>query len=109
MTYSVGDKVYILHDDNRRFDIGTVTGITPTGRINVSSICFTGHYAQFNKDGTLRGVDHHGGTHLVPVPEGTSTDHLEKEDQEKTKWLVQSYLRTFASLIQQAAGSETKH
>lgn len=66
MTYKVGDIVYILHDSTRQFDLGIVTGITPTGRINVQSDCFTGYHAQFNRDGSLRGTDWHGGTHLVP-------------------------------------------
>ena len=109
MTYAVGDKVYILHDDKRTFHLGTVTGITPTGRINVNSICFTGGHAQFNKDGTLRGQDWHGGTHLVPVPEGTSTAQLEKEEQEKNEWFAQSYLRTFMALIQARMETETRH
>ena len=67
MQYKIGDTVYILHDDNGTFHIGEVTGITPTGRINVRSVCFTDYHGQFTPEGRLRGPDHHGGTHLVPA------------------------------------------
>lgn len=92
MTYKAGDKVYILHDHSGHFHLGIVTGITPTGRINVYSVCFSGYHGQFNQDGTLRGEDWQGGTHLVPVPEGTSTEWLEKEKGAFSHWLFGSYL-----------------
>jgi hypothetical protein len=66
-TYKIGDFVYILHDGNGRFHVGEVTKITPTGRINVRSECFTGGIGQFTPEGRLRGPDHHGGTHLLPA------------------------------------------
>lgn len=109
MTYAVGDKVYILHDHSREFHLGTVTGITPTGRINVNSICFTGRQAQFNKDGTLRGVDHHGGTHIVPVPEGTSTEHLDREELEKADWLFGAYVKAYLQILEGVDGYVTEH
>ena len=66
MTYEVGDRVYILHEGNGRFHHGVVTAITPTGRINVHSKAFSFYHGQFNQDGTLRGHNWHGGSHLVP-------------------------------------------
>lgn len=99
MTYRAGDKVYILHDHNGRFHLGTVSGITPTGRINVLSICFTGRKGQFNQDGTLRGMDWHGGTHLVPVPKGTSTEWLEREERASANWMLGSYLKSLERML----------